>query len=92
MSEHLTKSLEETQKLAAEWVASLGNPVSKMAKVVGLSGELGSGKTSFVQGVAKALGVEEHVTSPTFILERIYPTSHLASLELRGAGKIGKHY
>src|SRR3989344_8721663 len=72
MSEHLTKSLEETQKLAAEWVASLGNPVSKMAKVVGLSGELGSGKTSFVQGVARTLGVEEHVTSPTFILERIY--------------------
>ena len=73
MSVHLTKSLEETQNLAAEWIASLGSPAARLgATVVGLSGELGSGKTSFTQGVAKALGVEEHVTSPTFILERIY--------------------
>ena len=42
---------------------------------MGLSGDLGSGKTSFAQGVANALGVSEHVTSPTFILERIYKLS-----------------
>lgn len=69
--EKITKSLEETQALAKEWVVGLA-PRSSSASVVGLSGELGSGKTSFTQGVAKALGVEEHVTSPTFILERIY--------------------
>ncbi len=37
-----------------------------------LSGDLGSGKTSFTQGAAKALGIKERVLSPTFIIERIY--------------------
>ena len=69
----ICKSLEETQTLAAEWVVSLRGLIPQTgAVVVGLSGDLGSGKTSFVQGVARTLGVEEHVTSPTFILERIY--------------------
>jgi len=42
------------------------------ATVVALSGELGAGKTTFAQGMALALGVEERVTSPTFVLEKIY--------------------
>lgn len=42
------------------------------ATLITLSGELGAGKTSFVQGVASALGVVGSVTSPTFVLEKIY--------------------
>lgn len=42
------------------------------AKLVTLSGELGAGKTSFVQGVARALGVAEPITSPTFVIEKVY--------------------
>lgn len=42
------------------------------ATVVTLSGELGAGKTTFTQGIARALGVEETVSSPTFVLEKIY--------------------
>ena len=69
----VTKNLMETKALAREWLESLGGRIPKSgATVVGLSGDLGSGKTSFTQGVAEALGVTEHVTSPTFILERIY--------------------
>ena len=67
--------MEETQALASEWLSSLGGRVTKLgdkATIVGLSGDLGSGKTSFVQGVANALGITDNVTSPTFILERIY--------------------
>jgi len=49
--------------------------------VVALSGDLGAGKTCFVQGAAAALGVREPVTSPTFVLVReydgIYPIRHL---------------
>lgn len=42
------------------------------ATVVTLSGELGAGKTAFVKAVAGAFGITEHVTSPTFVLMRLY--------------------
>ncbi len=45
------------------------------AHVVVLSGNLGAGKTAFAQAVARALGVTEVVTSPTFIIERVYRLS-----------------
>jgi len=41
--------------------------------VLALSGDLGSGKTSFVQGLARGLGIKERVQSPTFVLLNIYP-------------------
>jgi len=40
-----------------------------------LDGDLGAGKTTFTQGLARAMGVDEFVTSPTFALVRSYPTS-----------------
>jgi tRNA threonylcarbamoyladenosine biosynthesis protein TsaE len=55
---------------AAEFVETL--VPGKMATIVALSGDLGAGKTTFSQGVARALGVEEQVTSPTFVLQKIY--------------------
>ncbi len=56
---------------ADEFIKSV-HPKKNGAFVVGLSGELGSGKTSFVQCVARALGVTEQITSPTFVIEKIY--------------------
>ena len=47
-------------------------PGSERATLVTLSGELGAGKTTFVQQVASIFGVEEAVTSPTFVLAKIY--------------------
>ena len=44
----------------------------KKAIVVGLEGDLGSGKTAFTKAVAKNLGVLDIVTSPTFVIEKIY--------------------
>lgn len=41
--------------------------------VIGLVGDLGSGKTTYVQHRAKELGISETVTSPTFVLLKIYP-------------------
>lgn len=41
-----------------------------------LAGELGAGKTTFVQGMAEALGVTQSVTSPTFTLLNVYETHH----------------
>lgn len=57
---------------AERFVRSLA-PREDGATVVTLRGELGAGKTAFVKGVARALGVTEHVTSPTFVIMKIYP-------------------
>ncbi len=65
------QNLEETQKIAADFALALV-PDPNSAKVIGLYGNLGAGKTSFTQAFAKALGVEEVVTSPTFVIEKIY--------------------
>lgn len=62
-----TTSPEETRQVAADLAAALSPPV-----VVILAGDLGSGKTCFVQGAARALGVTAPVTSPTFVIAREY--------------------
>jgi tRNA threonylcarbamoyladenosine biosynthesis protein TsaE len=71
-----TTSVEETKALAAA-VA----PLAKPGDLVLLAGDLGTGKTSFVQGFARGLGVTEPVTSPAFVLARPYhgrlPLLHL---------------
>jgi tRNA threonylcarbamoyladenosine biosynthesis protein TsaE len=76
MKQFITHSLEETQKLAHDWLASLEQSENE-ALIVGLYGNLGAGKTAFTQAVAKELGIGEPVTSPTFVIEKIYETKHL---------------
>ncbi len=67
------KSLTGLGSLAEEFLQSLVKlPPSSRATVVGLSGDLGSGKTAFVKCVAGVLGIADTITSPTFILEKIY--------------------
>lgn len=73
METTLIKSLDEMNAFAAATAA--GWTPRKTACVIGLAGDLGSGKTAFVKGVAQALGVEEHVTSPTFVIQKTYPTA-----------------
>jgi len=64
------ESVEQLKEEAGNFLQKL--TIGEKATVVGLIGELGAGKTSFVQGVAEALGITESVTSPTFVLEKIY--------------------
>ena len=53
-------------------IAEAVAPLLTQGDVVALSGELGAGKTRFVQGAAQGLGITERVTSPTFVLMRHY--------------------
>ena len=62
-----TKAVDQTRELAAA-IAALVVP----GDIVLLSGDLGAGKTAFVQGFARAVGVEEQVTSPTFTIAKSY--------------------
>lgn len=64
------ETLEELQVEAVTFAKSL--TPQKYATLITLSGELGAGKTAFTKALAKAFGIEEHVTSPTFVLEKIY--------------------
>lgn len=63
-----TDSADETRRLAGA-VARLCEP----GDVLLLAGGLGAGKTTFTQGFGSALGIEEPITSPTFVLVREYP-------------------
>lgn len=54
-----------------------------------LSGDLGAGKTTFVQGMGAGLGVSEQVTSPTFVIARVYPTSSGVDLVHVDAYRLG---
>ena len=65
-----TYSVTETQKLGQTLGAGIHQPI-----IIALTGDLGSGKTAFVQGLAKGLDVSEkyYITSPTFTLINEYP-------------------
>jgi tRNA threonylcarbamoyladenosine biosynthesis protein TsaE len=78
-----TASPAETEALAAELAHRLAP-----GDVVLVSGDLGAGKTTFVRGAARALGVRVPVTSPTFTIAHRYegrvPVSHLDLFRLDG--------
>lgn len=65
------RTLVELEAEAERFVRDLV-PEAGRATLITLSGELGAGKTALTKAVAHALGVEEVVTSPTFVLEKIY--------------------
>lgn len=84
---------EEAQALAARL-----SPKETGATLLTLSGELGAGKTSFTQALARAYGIEEPVTSPTFVLEKIYQLppgqsftrlAHIDAYRLMGGAELG---
>lgn len=81
----VSKSVEETRRLGEQLGALL-----RPGDVLGLVGELGSGKTTFVQGLAKGMGLDPGVVkSPTFVLLREYrgrvPLVHVDSYRLDDA-------
>ncbi|OGM76424.1 tRNA (adenosine(37)-N6)-threonylcarbamoyltransferase complex ATPase subunit type 1 TsaE [Candidatus Woesebacteria bacterium RIFOXYA1_FULL_40_18] len=68
--EFITKSASETKSLGEKIAVDLA--ISHQPLVIALTGNLGSGKTTFVQGFAKGLGLKARIISPTFILMRKY--------------------
>jgi tRNA threonylcarbamoyladenosine biosynthesis protein TsaE len=81
--ETVTSSPEETEALAGTLAERLSP-----GDIVAVSGELGAGKTTFVRGAARALGVREPVSSPTFTIGHRYeapvPVAHLDLYRIAG--------
>ncbi|MEE8341154.1 MAG: tRNA (adenosine(37)-N6)-threonylcarbamoyltransferase complex ATPase subunit type 1 TsaE [Candidatus Neomarinimicrobiota bacterium] len=92
----ITKSVEETKQLATEIAEKIA-----IGTVIALIGELGTGKTVFAQGFAKAFGINETVGSPTFKLISEYTGNdhllyHIDCYRLNNAQEYinigGEHY
>lgn len=72
-------SQKDVDNTARDFLKTLENETSSThATIIGLSGDLGSGKTTFTQAVARALNIKEYITSPTFVIEKIYNISPTA--------------
>lgn len=67
----ISSSEQETKKIAEEFSHSL-----QPGDTVLFYGNLGAGKTTFIQGLADSLGIKDRIISPTFILHRIHKTSN----------------
>ena len=70
--EHVTNSPEETEAVGAALAGRL-----EPGTVIAFTGDLGAGKTAFVRGLARGLGVQERVTSPTFTIVNEYEGGRL---------------
>src|SRR5664279_1657237 len=79
MKNIITNSFAETQQLGVSFAKTL-----KHGEVIALHGDLGSGKTTFMQGIAKGLGIKKNIISPTFIIMRTYEigSGHLYHVDL----------
>ena len=88
MSQGMTKigNLADLETFAKEFLAQ--NPEGA---IVGLSGNLGAGKTTFVRACVKQLSPKERVMSPTYVLHQVYPTKpvvhHLDLYRLEQVGR-----
>lgn len=66
-----SSSAEETMNMGKKLACQL-----TAGTVVVMSGELGAGKTTFTKGIAKGLGIEKQITSPTFVIAKEYPLAN----------------
>lgn len=72
-----TKNDRETRQLAKDLANLVKEKKSRGARVLALNGDLGSGKTTFTQALARSLGVKEKIKSPTFVLMKAYQAKGL---------------
>ncbi|HVZ11059.1 MAG TPA: tRNA (adenosine(37)-N6)-threonylcarbamoyltransferase complex ATPase subunit type 1 TsaE [Candidatus Paceibacterota bacterium] len=96
MREYVSEGISETAVIAQTYAKAVVEELVNGPVVVGLEGELGAGKTTFVQAFAAALGISEKLKSPTFTILKKYkiaagPFTHLYHIDcyrLRDSGDL----
>ena len=87
MSIHITKTEQETEELGSRLAKQLPD-----GAVVAMYGDLGAGKTAFVRGMARGMGIDCRVSSPTFTIVNEYPGPreliHFDMYRLSGADEL----
>ena len=96
--QRISKNIKETEEIAKLFLAKILEEKIKHegALVIGLSGNLGVGKTIFVQAVARYLGIKKIISSPTFVIMKKYPLKnqkhrflfHLDAYRLKNAKEL----
>lgn len=86
MAKQTVKIIKNKKEMAETAKIFLGEMLKKHPKngkalVVGLSGDLGAGKTTFVQSIAKHLNIKNKITSPTFVIIKKYKIKNLKGYE-----------
>ena len=83
MKKYVSDSPAKTVKIGKEFTARTGK-----GSLICLYGELGSGKTTFVKGIAQEIDIKEEITSPTYVLlkryEGIIPLHHIDLFRIEG--------
>ncbi|MBN1417188.1 MAG: tRNA (adenosine(37)-N6)-threonylcarbamoyltransferase complex ATPase subunit type 1 TsaE, partial [Planctomycetes bacterium] len=83
----VSRSPDDTRRAARILAGGLAG-----GEIISLVGELGAGKTVFVQGLADGLGIRERITSPTFVIHRFHEgrltLDHIDAYRLAGAGDL----
>lgn len=96
---YITNSAKQTQKTAEKLAKKIVSPIAIFNRgewrgsslVLALEGELGSGKTTFVQGIARGLGIKENITSPTFVVLKKFQIPCLPSRQADSIFQIFYH-
>ena len=80
----ITESYAETKQIGRALGSLLG-----AGDIVALYGDLGAGKTAFSQGIAAGMGIEDAITSPTYLVIKVYPADlplyHIDTYRLEGS-------
>ena len=86
---YLTEKPTQTKKIGEILAKEIFKTrIEKRALILGLEGDLGGGKTTFLQGFAKGLGIKEKITSPTFVIIKRFqvPSRNEAETKVKALG------
>ncbi len=79
MKKKIIENIEEMEEFAGFYIKNLEKK-SDGAEIILLEGDLGSGKTTFTQQIAKIFEIEDYVTSPTFVIQKRYKINNSHNL------------